>query len=292
MQASLFLLYDSFTDDFIDSIPLSDLEDDEILFIASDIAEDVALAEEEFVAILANYKQVRNDIHKRKLGRGYIQGKKPTHHTRPNPSMAGPKRWTKTDLMKRTKCARCGQKGHWARDCRNPPDGYAKEKEKRRVDSGGKPYFNMGFITSQNLESFEAPEIIVEDSFVMMIGEHEEVQPASEVGSLIEVSSTNEATHTSITATTAGVEGVEAEEREPSERQTPTASGSDSDRPELTRSPAVLSSPGVTETTSIPPPPIPPFTSASRALRAQTRCNTCGQIGHLGSKLSVSISHC
>ena len=67
MNASLFLLYDSFTDDFIDSIPLSDLEDDEILFIASDIADDVVLAEEEFCAILANYKQVRTDIHKLSL---------------------------------------------------------------------------------------------------------------------------------------------------------------------------------------------------------------------------------
>ena len=114
--------------------------------------------------------------------------------------MAGPKRWTKTDLMKRTKCARCGQLGHWARDCRNPPDAYAKDKEKRRLDSGGKPFFN-GFITSESFVIPEIPEIIVEDSFVMMIDAVDdfESQPASEV-----ISSTNEATHTSITATTVG----------------------------------------------------------------------------------------
>ena len=128
-----------------------------------------SLLKRNFGAILANYKQVRTDIHKRKLGRGFLQGKHTSNKARPNPSMAGPKRWTKTELMKRTKCARCGQKGHWARDCRNPPDGYAKDKEKRRVDSGGKPYFNMGFITSQSLENSDNTGIIVEDSFVMML---------------------------------------------------------------------------------------------------------------------------
>ena len=66
---------DSFTDEFLDSIPMEDLENDEILFIASDIPENVTLADEEFCAILANYKQVRDDIKKRKLGRGYVQGK-------------------------------------------------------------------------------------------------------------------------------------------------------------------------------------------------------------------------
>ena len=93
----------------------------------------------------------------------------------------------------------------------------------------------------------------------MMIGEHEEIQPASEVGSLIEVSSTNEATHTSITATTAEVEGVEAEESE-------------------------------TETASIPPPPITPFSSASRANRAQTHCITCLSAGYY-SRISAPEVH-
>ena len=49
MTASLYLLYDSFTDDFLDSIPLSDLEDEEVVFIASDIAEDIVLAEDESI---------------------------------------------------------------------------------------------------------------------------------------------------------------------------------------------------------------------------------------------------
>ena len=68
---------DSFTDEFLDTIPMEDLENDEISFIASDIPETVTLADEEFCAILANYKQVRDDIKKRKLGRGYVHGKEP-----------------------------------------------------------------------------------------------------------------------------------------------------------------------------------------------------------------------
>ena len=42
--------------------------------------------------------------------------------------IARPKPTTKSHLKKNSRCARCGQKGHWARECTNPPDDYHKRK--------------------------------------------------------------------------------------------------------------------------------------------------------------------
>ena len=192
---SLYLVSDSFTDDFLDTVTLEEIEDPEVLFVAGDIPDDVVLSDEEANAIFANSKQVREDIKKRKLSRGYVEGKSVGKGKKPYSGMAGPRKWTKTQLMQRTKCARCGQTGHWARDCKKPPD----EHGKRRLDSSGKPFFNS-FIT-QAIEQPEQNEVIVTDSFIMMIHSYdeepvEEQEPASLVA--------DEASHTHDDTTTIG----------------------------------------------------------------------------------------
>ena len=54
--------------------------------------------------------------------------------------------WTKASLMERTKCARCGQRGHWARTCTNPPD----ERGKRRSGMSGFVYSGAESATENN----------------------------------------------------------------------------------------------------------------------------------------------
>ena len=133
---------------------MPDLDNPDVIYVAGDLEDDVVLSEDEAIAILANYGQVRQYLHKKALGRGFHKypppgggrkgkGKGKIHGIRraitdgssvpPPPykkfNTARPKRWTKTSLMDRTKCARCGQRGHWARTCTNPPD----ERGKRRL---------------------------------------------------------------------------------------------------------------------------------------------------------------
>jgi len=149
MIESLFVLPESFDDALLDEAAPY-LENPEILFVAGDMADDVVLEEDEAVAILANYGQVRQYLHKKTLNRGFFKnkppgGSKPFQPRRPPmkaltdggsnfKNLAGkftarPKMWTKSSLVGRTKCARCGQVGHWARTCTNPPD----ERGKRRT---------------------------------------------------------------------------------------------------------------------------------------------------------------
>eukprot|EP00959_Pyramimonas_sp_CCMP1952_P032617 684149-Pyramimonas_sp.AAC.1 len=48
-----------------------------------------------------------------------------------------------TDAKKRTRCANCGERGHWAESCKSPfrskADRIASEKGKK--DSAGKSFF-------------------------------------------------------------------------------------------------------------------------------------------------------
>ena len=50
---------------------------------------------------------------------------------------ARPKKWSKKDIIKKSKGARCGKVGHWATDCKNEPDDFAKAKMKKRNQKKG-----------------------------------------------------------------------------------------------------------------------------------------------------------
>ena len=147
LAESLFLLPGSFDEEALQECSRY-LDDPDVIFVAQDLSEHLQFEEDEAVAILANYGQVREYLSKQKLGRGFTSAQKPgakgkgksgpralmdrvpppPTRTGGNTTTARPKRWSRTSLMSRTKCARCGQVGHWARTCTNPPD----ERGKRR----------------------------------------------------------------------------------------------------------------------------------------------------------------
>ena len=155
MARSLFVAPENFYDDELEDEPVNQgrLYDNETVYMAGDIPDDHIFEEQDATAILANWGQVRAYLHKKRLARGFIKQKPPaggkkTFNRSAAPkrgqsfnkkttttkkfvkkskfdkfkNTARPRRWTKGKLKRGTKCARCGQQGHWARECTNPPD--------------------------------------------------------------------------------------------------------------------------------------------------------------------------
>ena len=148
--------------------------------------------EEEVQEALATYQDVRKSIRDQKTGRGYYprpggkgqtpesskgrgkgsKGQKPSLAFKNRDYVKFTKGGTKihVDMLKlRTRCARCGQVGHWAKECRNSPDSRGKAASNMRSASSA-PSSQSGksgfFVTSQGDAS---PQ-----SFVTMIGENNE----------------------------------------------------------------------------------------------------------------------
>jgi len=70
----LFLSLEQFQDEVLFEA-LNYASDPNTFFIAGDIPQDVVLGEEETVAVMTNYNQVRKYLHTQKLGRGFFRGK-------------------------------------------------------------------------------------------------------------------------------------------------------------------------------------------------------------------------
>ena len=154
LAESLYLLPESFDDELIDGV-WQHWQNPDVLFVAGDLDEDLQFTEEEAVAIYANYGQVRQYLHTKSLNRGFFpstapgskgkgKGKKGGRLAitdRPSPfttqsNTARPELWSKDALIARTKCARCGEIGHWARTCSNPPDEWGKRRQGQISNTG------------------------------------------------------------------------------------------------------------------------------------------------------------
>ena len=76
MQESVFLAPESFDDDQLEELARY-IDDPDIVFVAGDLSDDLVFEEDEADSILANYGQIRNYLHKKRLSRGYFPQKRP-----------------------------------------------------------------------------------------------------------------------------------------------------------------------------------------------------------------------
>ena len=89
--------------------------------------------EEDLQHALATYQEVRRAIREQKINRSsWNKGKGKSYGKLPGPFKTKADlgaRKVHIDMLKlRTKCAKCGQVGHWAKECSSPPDSYARSK--------------------------------------------------------------------------------------------------------------------------------------------------------------------
>ena len=105
----------------------SDFDEEYIYMEQADLQE--VYDESEVKQALATYQQVRRALQDQKNARSYFPTEKPKGKGKgkKGDSRTGTGTRIHVSMLKlRTKCARCGQVGHWAAECNNPPDGYRK----------------------------------------------------------------------------------------------------------------------------------------------------------------------
>ena len=104
----------------------SDYDEEYVYLQQGDLQE--VYDEAEVQQALATYQQVRKALQDQKNARKYYPFERPKGKGE-GKTKSGGKQGVKVHismLKLRTKCAKCGQTGHWAAECVNPPDGYRK----------------------------------------------------------------------------------------------------------------------------------------------------------------------
>ena len=142
-----------------------DDDDDQYVYLAEQDLNDV-YGESELTEALATYQQVRKAIRDQKTGRGDFQPKISASIKQSSGGSSGTGKGggsgariqvsgkgarVHVDVLKlRTRRARCGQVGHWARECRNEPDARAKSKAQSSAQSNHTGFFELGHHEESN----------------------------------------------------------------------------------------------------------------------------------------------
>ena len=138
-----------------------DDSNEEFIYIGEQDLQEI-YEEEDLQEALATYQQVRKAIKDQKTSRGYFQPKglgKSSNRSRPegerarkgDGKSAGRGVRIHVDVLKlRTKCAKCGQIGHWAKERTNEPDARGRAKGAGGGSSNEKVgFFEVGTVDNQ-----------------------------------------------------------------------------------------------------------------------------------------------
>lgn len=99
---------------------------------------DVIYEEQDLHHAMATYNQVRQALREQKTAGGYPAGGvlRSRQKGKGKGKSSEPRRVHVEQLKLRTRCARCGCVGHWARECSAPMDDYARQKSSAGSSAG------------------------------------------------------------------------------------------------------------------------------------------------------------
>ena len=101
-------------------------------------------------ALLASWKDRRQELNKQHLARKFDNNKSSTQSRRSF-------RIEVEELKRRTKCNRCGRVGHWARECRTPPN---KVKNQDSSSSSGPQHSAVNYVESMEDQDGFTPSFV------------------------------------------------------------------------------------------------------------------------------------
>ena len=107
--------------------PEDALEDDEYIFL-DETDQGQVMEEEDVQLALATYQEIRKAINAQQKGRQFYNGKGGGRGPQGYKTFFKGKQKIRVEELKlRTRCGRCGQVGHWAKECVNEPDERGKK---------------------------------------------------------------------------------------------------------------------------------------------------------------------
>ena len=164
---------------------IPDEDDENFVYIAEGDLDHV-LEESEVMEALASYQEVRQQLKYQRLNRGYFPGKgkgKPNYPAKGKDKGGGKRKIHIEQLKLRTRCRRCGQVGHWEKECQTKPkdDNRAffvriEEENAAAAESGTHFWFQQ---ETSGRQAKDGTDVVFDDAERSDVGAYMERQPGA-----------------------------------------------------------------------------------------------------------------
>eukprot|EP00913_Durusdinium_trenchii_P035579 g33295.t1 len=164
---------------------IPDEDDENFVYIAEGDLDHV-LEESEVMEALASYQEVRQQLKDQRLNRGYFPGKgkgKPNYPAKGKDKGGGKRKIHIEQLKLRTRCRRCGQVGHWEKECQTKPkdDNRAffvriEEENAAAAESGTHFWFQQ---ETSGRQAKDGTDVVFDDAERSDVGAYMERQPGA-----------------------------------------------------------------------------------------------------------------